>query len=281
MMWSTYAIGTAKGMAACIIVNRKDRAAPGGVVPVLVTAKHVLAGVPHGPYYLAMRMPRPDGKPEVAVLEIAPAWLSRTAYTKHPREDVAALELRIPREMAKRVLLPSFIDEDAIGRRGDEAHPGDPVSLLGFPRVFPGTEGGFAILRGGTVASYAPGASRELENFLVNANVYAGDSGGPVFASNPRGRRPILLGLMTERIGKKSGDVPLAVAINAEVIHETLQLLPRNDPGSFVGSDAESSRRGQTTAQLNGPPAMFLKVVRAKRPSALPIPVAPPRQDWR
>ncbi len=36
--------------------------------------------------------------------------------------------------------------------------------------------------------------------------------------------RPALVGMISERIGKKEGGVPLAVAVNATVIAETLQM---------------------------------------------------------
>jgi hypothetical protein len=116
--------------------------------------------------------------------------------------------------MAK-ISLVSFLNESAIATRGGDPRVGEEISVLGFPQVLPGTEGAFAVLRGGKIASYSAGSSRSREKFLVNANVYAGDSGGPVFAA--RGRRtPNLLGLLTERIGPKSGAVPLAVAVNCD-----------------------------------------------------------------
>ncbi|MFZ0915725.1 MAG: trypsin-like peptidase domain-containing protein [Candidatus Udaeobacter sp.] len=275
MMWSTYAIGTAKGMAACVIVNRKDPAARHGIVPVLVTAAHVLAVAPHGPYYIAIRTPRPGGNPDLAILEFAPGSFGKTAYTQLPYHDVAALELRIPDAMADLIALPSFIDEDAIAQFGDEWHVGDAVSVLGFPKVFPGTVGGFGILRGGTIASYSPGGPRDREKFLINANVYSGDSGGPVFAA-ARGGRPKLVGLLIERIGQKTGEVPLAVAVDATVIRETLQALSQPDRRSSENARGApgfpSNDHTGSTVKLAGPPSMFIKVVRTKRPAALPIP---------
>ncbi len=275
MMWSTYAIGTAKGMAACVIVNRKDPSARHGIVPVLVTAAHVLAVAPHGPYYLAIRTPRTGRNPDLAILEFEPASFGKTAYTQLPYHDIAALEVRIPDAMADVIGLPSYIDEDAIARPGDEWHVGDAVSVLGFPKVFPGTQGGFGVLRGGTIASYSPGGPRDREKFLINANVYSGDSGGPVFAA-ARGGRPKLVGLLIERIGQKTGEVPLAVAVDATVIRETLQALAQPDRRSSENTRGAprfpSNDRTGSTVKLAGSPSMFIKVVRGKRPIALPIP---------
>jgi hypothetical protein len=279
MMWSTYAVGTPKGMATCVIINRRDPSAQHGIAPVLVTAGHVLAAAPHGPYFLAIRVPNPNGNPDVAILEFKPAWYGQTAYTRHPQHDIAAIELRIPDELAGTIDLPSFIDESEVGERTDEPHPGEQVSVLGFPRVFPGTEGGFAVLRGGRIASYSPGSPRSREKFLVNTYAYSGDSGGPVFAEGGHGGKPRLVGILTERIGKKAGEVPLAVAVNATVVRETLQLLAlrehqplnKNPAGSRSGSKAKTP----STVKLAAPPEIFVKIVHGKRPAALPIPVAP------
>jgi hypothetical protein len=279
MMWSTYAIGTAKGMATCVIVNRKDPSGHHGIVPMLVTATHVLAVAPRGPYFLAIRTPKPGGSPDVSILQFEPPLLGKTTYAQLPQQDVAAMELRIPEEMANAIDLSSFVDEDSIARSGNEARAGDAVAILGFPKVFPGTEGGFPVLRSGTIASYSPRGPSDRDKFLVHTNVYSGDSGAPVFAAGRRGRKLTLVGLMTERIGKKTSEVPLAVAVDATVIRETLELLAQRDRAlaetTPAGHRFASNADGDSTVKLAGPRSSFVKVVHGKRPAALPIPVAP------
>lgn len=273
MVWSTYAVATSKGLATCIAVNTRNPSAPHEIVPVLVTSAHVLSTAPHGPFYVVMRIPDSRGNPKAAILELNLPPTAEPIYVKHPRHDVAAFALRIPPELAGTVRLRSFINENAIAHRGSEAHVGDEISLLGFPRVFPGTEGGFAVLRDGKIASYATGPPRDREKFLVNTNVYAGDSGGPVF----KGRRlgtPKVVGLVIERIGEKIGSVPLAVAVNATVIRETLQLLKRRETMSAartpIGGFASSTHR-PSTVKLIGPPASFTKAARANPPVTIPV----------
>jgi hypothetical protein len=109
MMWSTYAIGTPIGMATCIVVNKPDSSAPHGVMPALVTAKHVLEAAPHGPYFLAVRTLDQNGNSHVAILEFEPPRSGSTVYAGHPQHDVAAIELRLPKEMADAIEVPSLL----------------------------------------------------------------------------------------------------------------------------------------------------------------------------
>ncbi len=279
MMWSTYAIATSKGMATCVVINRKDPSASHGILPVIVTSAHVLSVAPHGPYYLVIRHPRMGSSPEVGILEFQAPDPGERPFVQHPRHDVAAFELRIPPEFANEVSLPSFLDEGSIGRANDEAHAGDEISVLGFPKVFPGTEGAFPVLREGKIASYSAGPPSDREKFLINTNVYGGDSGGPVFSGRRR-ERPRLVGIVTERIGEKSGAVPLAVAVNATVIRETLQLQAaqgqwylNNHPG-IPGTSGK--KVPPASVRLIGPPRSFREIFSAKRRRGSPIPIASP-----
>jgi hypothetical protein len=271
MAWSTYAIATNKGLGTCVIVNRKDAGAPGGIVPVLVTCTHVLAAAPRGPYFLVLRMPVQGANPGIVMLRIDVSPNSEYAYVKHPRRDVAAMEIRLPPEIARLISIPSFISESTLAQQ-TAPHVGDEIFVLGFPKVFPGTEGAFPVFRGGRIASYSCGSQADLEKYLIHTNVYSGDSGGPVFAASSRGA-PKLLGLVTERIGRKAGDVPLAVAIDATVIRETLALLPTNmvprDGGSFNRQFA--STVSTPTVKLVGSQDLLKKVVNAKWRAVSPI----------
>ena len=271
MAWSTYAIATKKGLGTCVIVNRKDAGAPGGIMPVLVTCTHVLAAAPHGPYFLVLRLPMHGANPDIVMLQIDTPSGYNEPYVKHPRRDVAAMEIRLPPDIARVISIPSFVSESTLARQS-APHVGDQIFVLGFPKIFPGTEGAFPVFRGGTIASYSSGSQADLEKYLVHTNVYSGDSGGPVFAARNRGA-PALLGLVSERIGPKAGEVPLAVAIDASVVRETLALLPRNrimpDAGPFdrrLGSRASSA----PTVKLVGSQDLLKKVINARWRSNIP-----------
>jgi S1-C subfamily serine protease len=272
MAWSTYAIATEKGLGTGVIVNRQDPDAPGGIVPVLVTCTHVLAAAPRGPYFLVLRIPVQNANPAIAMLRIDVSPDSEHPYVAHPRRDVAAMEIRLPPDVARIVNISSFISENTLARQS-APHVGDQILVLGFPKVFPGTEGAFPIFRTGTVASYSCGSQTDLEKYLIHTNVYSGDSGGPVFAARSRGA-PALLGLVSERIGPKAGAVPLAVAIDSSVIRETLALLPRNrimpEP---VPSDRRLGSRADpaATVKLVGSQDLLKKVINAKWRASIAI----------
>ena len=222
-MWSTYLIATPRGVGTGVIVNQKDKSAPGGIRPVLVTSAHVLETAPQGPFYLVCRHQQPGRSPLIDILEIDPPDQAAPVFVRHPRYDVAAMEIELPLELVNEVELPSFLDESAIAARAGDLHAGDDVSVLGFPSVFPGTKGGFAVLRSARVASYSAGPPSAQHKFMINTNVYSGDSGGPVFRNSRRGR-PQLVGILTERVGKIEGSVPFGCG--------TRRVRYRRDPGA-------------------------------------------------
>jgi hypothetical protein len=229
-----------------------------------------------------MRTADENGDPDIAVLEIMADQNGPIAYTVNPHADVAALELRMPKEMAETVGLLSFIDEDKIDRLNASLHPGEMVSVLGFPSVLPATEGGFPILRTGAIASYTPGNLARSERYLINTTVYPGDSGGPVFTADRRGRTPILVGLVTEHIGRQAGAVPLTVAIDARAVRETLQLLPH---GRLQGREipiwnaSVSSQESIAGRKVKGRPEMFFKVIHPRGLTGRKLPLAPRKRS--
>jgi hypothetical protein len=251
MMWSTYAFGTKHGLATCFIVLRKDSFEPGGNVAVVITAAHILSTAPKGPFYLAARMFNGGNDPQVMLCELRPPQSSWPIFVKHPSYDIGAFEIRIPAQLAQVITFPSFLNEDAIGSERGHPRVGEDVLFLGFPKVAPGTAGGFPILRAGRVGSYSVDERQRL--FLINADVYPGDSGGPVFAAR-RGGKPRLLGMVTARGGRNAEEVvPLAIALDATAIRETLALV------------AERARRINRTASST---AAATEDVAQSRPAA-------------
>ena len=226
-MWTTYLIGSEKGMGAGFVVFRRDANEPDGVVAVMVTAAHLLDAVGKGPLFVGTRTPDAQGGVRVAIVEFQPRRSGQRFYVRHPEHDIAAFELRLPKEAADLIALPSFLDDPAHGRKPPRA--GEEVSFLGFPEMLPELEGLFPVLRTGRVASYPVGTAQSGGVFVINADVYPGDSGAPVYVAG-RGGRPELTGMIIRRVGSdKKAFSHLAIAVEARLIRETLQLLGDHD----------------------------------------------------
>ncbi|MBN8422118.1 MAG: trypsin-like peptidase domain-containing protein [Verrucomicrobia bacterium] len=231
MMWSTYPLATFGGAATGFVINHRDARAPGGRVPVVFTSVHVLETMGKGPLIIGFRMPDATGEARVALLAFNPPKPAgkKKFYVRHPDFDIAAFALHIPPEIAARADVPSCLKENSLSRNGKALHVGEEVSFLGYPEVLPGTDGAFPLLRSGRVASYPLGTSQAHGRFLINSDVYPGDSGAPVFI-NATGTRPELVGMIIQRISPKASDFShFAVAVDADAIRQTLALVEASE----------------------------------------------------
>jgi hypothetical protein len=239
MMWSTYAFGTKHGLATCFIVVPRQSSGPGKTV-VVVTAAQILSTAPHGPFYLAARIGDVGSDPHVMLFELRPPSSKQPIFVKHPLYDIGAFEISIPPQLSDIVRFPSFLNENAIGADRDRPRAGQDVLFAGFPKVLPGTAAGFPVLRAGKVASYS--GSREQRAFLINADVYPGDSGGPVYLARRRGA-PRLVGMVTARGGRNPNDVlPLAIAVDATTIREIVEQAAKQAHRVHQPSSSSDSR---------------------------------------
>jgi hypothetical protein len=231
MMWSTYPLATEKGVATGFIINHRDASVEGGVVPVLFTSVHVLNTEGKGPLIVVFRKPDAVGGADVSLLAFLPSKLNgqEQFYVRHPSHDVAALAPYLPREVADFAVLPSALDQSRIAHNGQALRLGREVSFLGYPEVLSGMDGAFPLLRSGRVSSYPVGTPQARGQFLINSDVYPGDSGAPVFLTG-FGQRPKLAGMIVQRISPKESQFShLAVAVDADVIRETLALAKAQD----------------------------------------------------
>jgi hypothetical protein len=233
MMWATHPVGTLAGDATGFVVLCEDGQSENGATPVLITSVHVLETLGKGPLVMAFRQPGEKGEePEVSLLAYLPGSMEdrKNFYVRHPLHDVAAIRLRFPPEIANQVPMTSILSRRKLAANPARVRAGDEVLFLGYPETFPGTEGAMPILRSGRVASYTGTGAASGNRFLINADVYPGDSGGPVFAV--RHGRVQLAGVITRKVSAtKQAFSHLAVAVDAEVVRETLQLLMDSEKG--------------------------------------------------
>ncbi|HEU4679316.1 MAG TPA: serine protease, partial [Terrimicrobiaceae bacterium] len=139
-----------------------------------------------------------------------------------PRLDVAAFRVQFPAGLQVPLLL-TLLEEKNLQSEAD-SRAGDDVAFVGFPEGQSTSLGMFPVLRAGTVASLDQSLFG-LRSFLINGDVYPGDSGGPVFRITKNGR-PKVVGMVVERLSVQPQErFPLALAVDAQAIRETLQLL--------------------------------------------------------
>lgn len=219
-MWTTYPISSEHVMGTGFIVAVKIRAETNCYWPVVITTKHMLQHIGEQPFYVPLRMIESDGTFSFLAVRIV-GKRNRPFYVSHPNFDVAAFPLPLPSGLESKWHF-KFLEERAL--TPGKSRVGENVMFLGFPEGLPGTPDLFPVLRAGRLASYDPEHSAD-RIFLVNADVYPGDSGAPIFVASKRGK-PNLIGMVIERVELREGErSPIALAVDADVIRETLDML--------------------------------------------------------
>jgi trypsin-like peptidase len=223
---STYPLASSKAFGTGFLMAMKDRRAPGGVVPVMVTSTHLVKTAGRGAIYMPLRGFDAHGNLSAAVVEVVPARKGLPFYVRHPVFDVAAFRVRFPQRMPVPLLL-TLLEEKNLESQA-EPRAGEEVVFVGFPEGQGTSLGMFPVLRAGRIASLDQ-SLLGLRSFLINGDVYPGDSGAPVFRASQSGK-PSLVGMVTERLGfGRKSPFPLALAVDARAIRETLHLLSESE----------------------------------------------------
>jgi S1-C subfamily serine protease len=166
----------------------------------VVTNRHVVAGLKDAALRLNPGSFSPQRAAEVVTLSLTDAS-GNPAWTVHPSEsiDVAVLPYEPSPELVKKVKHMAYIVGEASfdrarmapgtissrNLRDSGATEGDEVYLPGFPigvmtdQLF-GANRNYPVLRRGIIAWVTPTAEGLTPEFLVDATVFPGNSGGPV-----------------------------------------------------------------------------------------------------
>ncbi len=227
MILSTYPLASQKAFGTGFLIAMKDPSAPGGLVPVMVTSTHLVKTAGRGgAIYMPLRGFDAEGNISVTLLEVVPAKNGTPFYVRHPQLDVAAFKVRFPQSLPTPLLL-TLLEEKNLESK-EEPRAGEEVNFVGFPEGQGTSLGMFPVLRAGKIASFDQ-TLVDLRSFLVNGDVYPGDSGAPVFRASQTGR-PSVVGMVVERLGfGRRSPFPLALAVDARAIRETLRLLANRD----------------------------------------------------
>lgn len=160
---------------------------------------------------------------------------------------------------------PRFLADDRFYADAD-IHSGDRLFALGFPFGCEADNAGFPILRNGAIASYPLTPTKVRNTFLLDLEVFRGNSGGPVYFYERN--RLIkenwpktfdlcqIMGLiseekiLTERVQTlyetkdEMHPINVAVVVHASLIRETIEMLP---PSGI--SDVQQPVRGDAATR--------------------------------
>lgn len=200
---------------------------------VMVTAAHVLDGMPAAQARLGWRVESRDGGWRFAPEPLRireddgdPLW------TKHPERDIAVMEIRAPEAFARAAIplgwlaSPYALDAWQIG-------PGDELMTLGYPHGYSANSAGFPILRTGRVASWPLTPIRAFPTFLLDFAVFPGNSGGPVFWT-PTARKlpgtvtpehPFIAGVLVQEMRVGGETVGIGIVAHADYVRQAIALM--------------------------------------------------------
>ncbi len=233
LMRATVMISHAKSTAAGFILARADGKF------ILVTAAHVLEGTPGNETTVVFRRRLSEGAYLKELTKLAIRKDEKPFWTKHPTEDIAAIQIVPPMSADLPKISTGLLASDGSLRK-HRIHPGDHLACLGFPYRNESGNGGFPILRSGPIGSFPLVPTAKTKTFFLSANTFEGDSGGPVYLSRAtdKGDVRLILGLIvgqrqlveeakmiysTTRLRYPLG---LAVVVHSAFIKETIDRLP-------------------------------------------------------
>jgi hypothetical protein len=209
---------------------------------VLVTAAHVFEKTIADETKVIFRVKKGEGEYTKEPTPLIIRKKGQPLWTKHPTEDVAVIAIDPPKTADLPPLSTDLLATDE-QLRALRVHPGDPLACLGYPHRVEGSKAGFALLRDGPVASFPLVPTAKTKAFFMSANIFEGDSGGPVYLARSSQTKSdkdevrLIVGLITgqqcldEEMKMVYGTTTmrhrlgLAIVVHATFIQETVELL--------------------------------------------------------
>jgi S1-C subfamily serine protease len=205
----------------------------------LITAAHVIDAIAGDNVTIVLRKKAGEGYKRLEhVLPIRDN--NRNLYIKHPDSDVAVMYIALP-TISDRIVYPETMLATDNAIEQSEVHPGKEVLTIGFPYAFEGNAAGFPIIRSGRISSYPLLPTKITKTFVVDFNVFGGNSGGPVYLYDSdwhkRGsgrvgaptQLQMIMGLVSSQAvtntPKGQERLGLANVVHASIIKETIDLL--------------------------------------------------------
>lgn len=217
-------------------------------INVLVTANHVLQDISDDNAQVFLRQKVGDHY-EKFTFSIKIRENGQNLWVNHPKADVAAMYIALPKNADILIASTDLLANDDILKKY-EIYPGRELKVLGYPFGIESSNSGFPILRTGCIASFPLTPSVEQKTFLMDFDVFGGNSGGPVYFHDPDWHKrrsgivtspvevQMVLGLVSkqkivkEKVNSymqettRNHQVGLAEIVHASLIRETIELLP-------------------------------------------------------
>ncbi|MBU1106384.1 MAG: serine protease [Candidatus Riflebacteria bacterium] len=245
MMRSTFKIQGPASAGSVFVMGKPVADKPDRAYYVIITAAHVLEEISTDIATLSLRIKDENGYQRIFhQIKIRNAGVP--LWTKHPKLDVVAMYQPMPEKVDIPLIPITLIATDEMLDE-IEIQPGDEVFVAGFPLGAESSTTGFPILRSAKIANYpiTPMASNPV--FLLDFDVFPGNSGGPVFMNSQNrfykgatniGISRMVLGIIslelrnTEQIKTmtettmKHHKLSIAVAVHAKFVRELIESLP-------------------------------------------------------
>ena len=198
---------------------------PGPRKAVLVTAKHILEKTPGDEVLLVMRKALSDGRYGRQDVPARIREAGKPLWVSHATEDVAAMVVGVPEGLAIEPLPFALLaaEKDLIEAR---VHTGSAGWVLGFPTRFEANAAGLPVCRHASIASFPLTPVQHHHWFLADFCTFSGDSGGPMFVTDPRAKDPasappLVVGLVSAHFRH---DEEVKTLFEERMIHHSLNL---------------------------------------------------------
>lgn len=248
LMLSTFKLANPESTGTSFVLCRPLPGEPSRKQYILVSAEHAFSKMKGDKATLLLRKDEGNDSYEKRPLTLTVRKTGKDLWTRHPTQDVAVMVITPPPDAPIPAPSVDLLADDAELKKY-EIHPGDLLHSMGYPHAnqFSAGEEGFSVVRLGCLASFPLLPTRERHTFLVDFNVFEGDSGGPVYLcetnrwyngkahSGPTG---LILGVVSgqhwlnedfkavyqsatfhQRLG-------LAIVVHASAVKEAIDLLP-------------------------------------------------------
>lgn len=245
LMRSTFKIKGPTTSGTVVILGQPDPKDSNRAFFVLVTAGHVLTEISSDIATLSLRIKKGPGLERVE-FPIQIRASGKPLWVQHPKADVAAMRVAIPNETDIRLISTDLLATDQT-LQDFEVGPGDELFVFGYPLGVEGHPLGYPVLRSGRVSSFPLVPVASTTTFLLDFEVFPGNSGGPVILHSENrfykgschiGKVILFMGVVSQELKMeekvqgldvtkiKAHRLALAVIVHAQFVKELLALLP-------------------------------------------------------